>query len=182
MKIMIRRLLIGGVLGGVIGAGVTYFVMVKKTAEIIEEYTFEEPDSCEKVVEEDRRNDTEPKEKTVSINKYRDIVKDEGYRDNNVEENIEQKDSTDDSIFMVSEEEFYNDPDDLEGETLVYYEKENLLVDENDEKVEDDYVKDLVGDNGLEVIKAMRDGSFLYVINKKLGTKYEVLKEASRDD
>ena len=186
---MKKVFLIGALVGGAIGTGVTYAIMVKKTVDIIREVEADRQvildEFNEMVSEVDNDKEGPKKERVVddipdNVDEYKEILTDNDYSDEDEEDLGHTKDPNDTLIYEVTEDEFYSENVDFEAETLIYYADTGVLTDENKELIEEPYLEKVIGEYGLDRLKFMNIGSFVYVVNKALGAKYEILKEESQ--
>ena len=186
---MKKVFLMGALVGGAIGAGVTYAIMVKKTVDIIREVEADRKvilDELNAMVsevdipKEDSQKDVVVDNKPTNVDEYKEILTDNDYSDEYEEDIGYKKDPNDALIYAVTEDEFYSENVDYESETLIYYEDTGVLTDENDEPIEEPYLEKVIGEYGIDRLDSMKVGSFIHVVNNALGTKYEILKEGSQ--
>lgn len=86
---------------------------------------------------------------------------------------------TNDKPFIVTQEEYLENADELECITVTYYEGDDVLADESD-----GIISDIDGNVGRANLKKFGHGSgeehIVYVFNKKSGLGYEILRNEGR--
>ena len=75
--------------------------------------------------------------------------------------------------YVISYDEFMQDTEDYDRQTLTYYSKDDVLVDERDTPIEDYH--EYIGPVALDQFgNGSRDPNIVYVRNDKIGMEYEI--------
>lgn len=176
-----KKLFIGIGIGGAIGSAITFFVMNKKLEKRVNEIV-------SKINIKDNMNDAEEtnddsKEKK-DIEEYMEKAKvyDTTSEDDNAEEcNDTTEDAAlcdDEPIYFISEDEYVK-LGDHSTETLYYYPDDNLLTDEDYNRIDDVY--GYIGNCDLKDAFEKTDEHTLYIRNDNKYVDYEICRSEQLD-
>lgn len=121
------------------------------------------------VLEETEGSDDETDEEDVVV--HRNIFQTHGQSDDN-ELDRSNRDSR--YPYIISREEFEENENEYNQNTLTYYEADNTLVDERDQPIQP--INTVVGDRNLKFGHASGDMNIVYVRNENLEVDFEVCR------
>lgn len=168
------------VIGAILGSSVTYFKLEKRHRDEIEQikekFTYKKPDAdADKTEEDEDSADSEEDIRAFSkekpdISSYVSNLKKSGYLYD--EEDEEPKVPIADKPYVIPTDTYGSmDEYDLVGYTLF---ADGILADENDEKIEEDEIDDIVG---LDAITQLCESGeeIIHVRNDRLKLDYEIV-------
>lgn len=171
--------------GVAIGGGAGYFV----TKKILEQRF--EADLNEQIAEVKEyykllRKDGEysqlvkPAEELVELPKYEDVISEySGEEETEEEETVMVEPESDeernpDEPYVISVDEYMNDHEEYDKNTVTYFEADDVLVDEREQVIPD--VEQTVGTDSLTKFGHMsNDNKVVYVRNERLEADFEIL-------
>ena len=163
--------------GAAIGSAVTWKLLktkyeqiareeIESVKEVFSKRYSDKEESTEEV--DDARAKADAAKEKPDISAYAATVRNMGYT--NEEESAEEEEEDMDRPYVISPDEFGENPD-YETVSLTYF-NDKVLVDDNNDLVED--VDDIVGLDSLNSFGEYEDDS-VFVRNDRLKTDYEIL-------
>lgn len=169
-------------IGVATGAGSAILIMKNKYEKLVQE----EIDSIREVQDRKKDNSEEKsvwviddEDKTIMID-YAEMA---GTYDGGTiqdhyisEDQLKEARADADKPYIISVEDFSEEMPHYDKETILYYEVDNTLADNNDEIIQD--VSGTIGDNALESFGVDSDDEdIVYIRNGRLGIDYEVIRQ-----
>ena len=174
-----KTLFIGIGIGGVIGSAITFFAMNKKLEKRVNEIvsknnindTEETNDNSE-----DKKDNNEYTEYMEKSKEY-DTTSDDTTSDDASAEDVVSHD--DESIYFISKDEYIHTGD-HSTETLYYFNDNNILTDEDNNKIDDVY--GYIGNCNLKKTFEKYGEDTLYIRNDDKYVDYEIINTNSYID
>lgn len=175
------------VIGAILGSSVTYFKLEKRHKNEIEQikskFTYKKPEADTDGSEEDAESEDsegdipEFTREKPDISLYVSDLKKSGYLYGKEEDEEESEVPMSDKPYVIPTETYGSiDEYDLVGYT--YY-ADGILADENDEKISDDDIDNIVGEDSLEQLRESED-EIIHVRNDRLKLDYEIVLDQRR--
>ena len=164
-----KRWLIGGFVGAIVGFVGGYFFGGMNCAKHYRNQIEELEDENERLL-----NETAEKEEEINA------PKDENDRYDNLTGIYRDPADTDDEradIHIISEQQFKDDLNYRDNETLTWYKEDNVLADSADMPIHSE--EDVIGVEALDKLENMGEDEFLYVSNDIEDKMYEIIVEGS---
>lgn len=172
------------VIGAILGSSVTYFKLEKRHRDEIEQikekFTYKKPDADEPEEDEDPEDSEEDirafSREKPDISSYVSDLKKSGYL-YDMEDEEEPKVPMSDKPYVIPTNTYGSiDEYDLVGYTLF---ADGVLADENDEKIEEDEIDDIVGEEAIAQLRESGE-EIIHVRNDRLKLDYEIVLDRRR--
>ena len=164
-----KRWLIGGFVGAIVGFVGGYFFGGMNCAKHYRNRIEELEDENDRLLNETAEKEEEtnaPKDKNDRYDNLTDIYRDPADTED------ERAD-----IHIISEQQFKDDLNYRDNETLTWYKEDSVLADSADMPIHSE--EDVIGVGALDKLENMGDDEFLYVSNDIEDKMYEIIVEGS---
>lgn len=167
-------------IGAGIGSVATVMIMKNKYEQIIQEelYSIRETRERREKRKEERENPMSDETVIVDYNEIAGIYNQGPMSDDEREafNLVTTRIKSEEEPYVISIEEFSDEMQHFEKETLLYYMEDGILSDNNDEVIED--ISKTIGDEALNSFGMESDDEdIVYIRNEKMGTDYEVIRQ-----